>query len=69
MSSRCRQALNVRAIALGLAKDPEPIVFVVDEVSFIREQLASTIDAMGALLKSMEPSITRLTAARPLGSM
>jgi hypothetical protein len=53
LASRCRMALNVRAIALGRASDPEEVAFMPEEIAFVRSQVSATRDAMSALLGSL----------------
>jgi hypothetical protein len=50
----CRQALNVRAVRLGRATDPEEIAFMPQEFDFLVAQIASTRDAMSELLGALQ---------------
>lgn len=53
-ASRCRMALNTRAVQLGVALDPEGVLFLPDELEFLQQQVRATRDAMDELIGALE---------------
>lgn len=53
LASRCRQAVNARAVLLGFAPEREQIAFLPEEIAFLRDRIRQTVDKMGALLVAL----------------